>query len=79
MRTQTVNAALSTEVNLAAYPGSPAGLGPLSPNAYPGEGHWVPAGRAVDGMWPVWVTTLRPPYGGAPSGIARINTSVRAS
>jgi hypothetical protein len=30
----------------------------------------------VDGTWPVWVTTLRPAYGGAPSGIARIDTSL---
>jgi len=73
---QTVNASSSPAVNLTTYPGSPPDLTPLAPNPSPGEGHWVPAGRAVDGTWPVWVTTLRPASGGAPSGIARIDTSL---
>jgi len=73
---QTVNALSSPAVNLTTYPGSPPDLPPLASSPYPGEGHWVPAGRAVDGTWPAWVTTLRPASGGAPSGIARIDTSL---
>ncbi|GAC1315889.1 MAG: phosphodiester glycosidase family protein [Acidimicrobiales bacterium] len=60
---------------LVYYPGAPADLSPLAPNPYFGEGHWVPAGRFVSGGPAVWVTTLRPPSGGNPVGIAQMDTS----
>lgn len=60
---------------LVYYPGAPKDLSPLAPNPYYGEGHWVPAGRWVGNGPAVWVTTLRPPSGGNPVGIAQMDTT----
>lgn len=56
--------------------GAPADLAPLAPGTYHGEGHWVPAGRRINGRPAVWTTSLRPPSGGAPVGVARLDTSI---
>jgi hypothetical protein len=71
--TTTTTVASTTTTTTILSP--PSDLAPLGPMTYAGEGHWVPAGRAVDGAWPVWVTTLRPPGGGAAAGIARMDTT----
>lgn len=60
---------------LVYYPGAPADLKALAPGSYYGEGHWVPAGRWVGPGPAVWVTTLRPPAGGNPVGIAQLDTT----
>lgn len=39
---------------------TPAALVPFASPALPGEGEWSPAGRRVDGVPAVYVTTLRP-------------------
>lgn len=56
--------------------GAPADLAPLGVGAFPGEGHWAPAGRAVQGRTAVWTTTLRPASGGPAVGIARMDTAL---
>ena len=65
----------SAPQKLVYYPGAPTDLAPLAPGPYFGEGHWVPAGRFVSGGPAVWVTTLRPPSGGNPVGIAQMDTT----
>jgi len=60
---------------LVYYPGAPADLKPLAGGSYYGEGHWVPAGRWVGSGPAVWATTLRPPAGGNPVGIAQLDTA----
>ena len=55
-----------------AVPGalrSPGAGGP------PGEGRWVPAGRLVGSTAAIYTTKLRPFVGGAPAGIAWVDTS----
>ena len=53
---------------------TPATLSPFSPSALPGEGAWKPAGRLVAGMPAVFETTLVPPGGSQPAGIAWMDT-----
>jgi hypothetical protein len=53
---------------------APARLGPFGGSGYTGEGAWHPAGRLVHGVPAVYETTLVPPGGSAPSGIAWLDT-----
>ena len=52
----------------------PAPLTPFSALAAPGEGEWHAAGRTVDGVAAVYETTLVPPGGSEPVGIAWMDT-----
>lgn len=52
----------------------PAALAPFTALATPGEGQWHPAGRLVDGVAAVYETTLVPPGGTAPVGVAWMDT-----
>jgi hypothetical protein len=74
--TTTAAATTTTTVQptTTTVPPPPRDLALLALGGSPGEGHWVPAGRAVDGGWPVWVTTRRPPGGGPAAGLARMDT-----
>jgi hypothetical protein len=54
----------------------PAPITPLASGAVAGEGAWVAAGRSVNGHRAVLTTTLRPPGGGPPVGIARVDTNM---
>lgn len=48
---------------------------PLRPFAGPaGQGVWHPAGRVVDGRFPIFETTLLPPGSSQPAGIAWMDT-----
>jgi len=49
---------------------SPADLAPFAVPAPAGSGTWTPAGRSVAGSPAVYVTTLIPPGGSQPAGIA---------
>ncbi|MHB8453051.1 MAG: hypothetical protein ACYDAQ_21745 [Mycobacteriales bacterium] len=53
---------------------APEALAPFSGPALGGEGAWSPAGRRVDGMPAVYETTLVPPGGVQPAGIAWLDT-----
>jgi Phosphodiester glycosidase len=67
----------------AAAPGSalssPAPLASFGGPARGGAGRWRPAGRAVDGLRAVYQTTLVPPGGTEPAGIAWMNTRLLAA
>jgi len=52
----------------------PAGLTRFTPSVDPGEGSWQPAGRTVDGVPAVYETSLTPPGGTLPAGIAWMDT-----
>ncbi len=52
----------------------PAALAPFSGPATAGVGTWSPAGRPVDGVPAVYETTLVPPGGTQPAGIAWMDT-----
>jgi len=52
----------------------PTALPPLGANPAPGEGDWHPAGRLVGGVPAVYETTLVPPGGSQPAGIAWMDT-----
>ncbi len=62
----------------AGRPGSPlpapAALAPFGSPARAGEGAWSPAGRVVGGVRAVYQTTLVPPGGTQPAGIAWMDT-----
>ena len=53
---------------------SPVALVPFGQPAAAGQGSWRPAGRAVGGVPTVYETTLVPPGGTQPAGIAWMNT-----
>lgn len=53
---------------------APAPLAPFSGAAPAGQGAWTPAGRAVGGVRAVYETTLVPPGGTQPAGIAWLDT-----
>jgi hypothetical protein len=59
-------------------PGSspPVALVPFGPPAAAGQGSWRPTGRAVGGVPAVYETTLVPPGGTQPAGIAWMNTGL---
>lgn len=52
----------------------PAALAPFTALATPGEGQWRGAGRSVDGTPAVYETTLVPPGGSEPAGVAWMDT-----
>ncbi len=54
----------------------PGALTPFTTGTYPGQGEWHPAGRRVDGQPAVYETTLLPPGGTKPSGLAWMDTSL---
>ena len=58
---------------------APARLAPFSGNSAPGEGVWHPAGRLVGGEPAVYETVLVPPGGGAPAGVAWMDTRLLAA
>jgi hypothetical protein len=66
----------------AGAPGSPlpvpAALAPFG-NSAAGPGTWSPAGRAVGGVRVVYQTTLVPPRGTQPAGIAWMDTGLLAA
>jgi hypothetical protein len=70
----------NTSGGRASTPGSalptPAALAPFSHPAVAGEGAWIPAGRRVGGLPAVYETTLVPPGGTQPAGIAWMDTRV---
>jgi len=53
---------------------TPASLAPFSAPAAAGEGAWSPAGRMVGGVPAVYETTLVPPGGSEPAGVAWMDT-----
>lgn len=53
---------------------APAALAPFDVSAAAGEGTWSPAGRRVGGIPAVYETTLVPPGGTQPAGIAWMDT-----
>jgi hypothetical protein len=55
---------------------SPASLASFGGEVFPGEGVWHPAGRRVRGLPAVYETTLDPPGGGQPAGIAWLDTAL---
>jgi hypothetical protein len=55
---------------------SPVALVPFGPPASAGQGTWRPAGRAVGGGPAVYQTTLVPPGGTQPAGIAWMDTGL---
>jgi len=67
----------------AGGPGSPlpvpGALAPFGSPAAAGEGTWRPAGRTVRGVRAVYQTTLVPPGGTQPAGIAWMNTRLLAA
>jgi len=71
----TVPPASGHQVPGAPLP-SPAALIPFGQPASAGQGSWRPAGRAVGGVWAVYETTLVPPGGTQPAGIAWMNTGL---
>jgi Phosphodiester glycosidase len=52
----------------------PTALPPFNAVATPGEGSWHPAGRLVRGFPAVYETTLVPPNGSQPAGVAWMDT-----
>ena len=54
----------------------PPPVAPLVVPGLPGEGVWSPAGQHTNERPPVFVTSLRPPGGGDPAGVARIDTTL---
>jgi len=52
----------------------PAALAPFRALATPGEGRWRGAGRLVDGIPAVYETSLVPPGGSEPAGVAWMDT-----
>ncbi|HET9092342.1 MAG TPA: phosphodiester glycosidase family protein [Acidimicrobiales bacterium] len=53
---------------------TPHALAPFGGPLVPGEGAWKPAGRRVQGMSAVYETSLVPPGGSTPAGIAWMDT-----
>ena len=58
---------------------APAALAPFGSSAVAGEGTWSPAGRTVRGVRAVYQTTLVPPGGTQPAGIAWMDTRLLAA
>jgi len=57
----------------------PAALTPFTASTSAGQGGWQPAGRPVGGVPAVYETTLVPPGGSAPAGIAWMDTRLLAA
>ena len=57
---------------------APSPLAPFAPGVS-GQGRWQPAGRTVAGRTAVYETTLVPPGGGTPAGIAWMDTHLLAA
>ena len=57
----------------------PADLAAFTALAASGEGVWQPAGRTVGGVPAVYETTLVPPEGSQPAGIAWMDTHLRSA
>ena len=53
---------------------TPSALKPFGSSASAGEGSWRPAGRLVNGTRAVYETTLVPPGGSQPAGVAWMDT-----
>ncbi len=53
---------------------TPAALAPFPGHSVPGAGLWSPAGRLVGGLRAVYETTLVPPGGTQPAGVAWMDT-----
>ena len=58
---------------------SPAALAPFGSSAAAAEGTWSPVGRTVGGVRAVYQTTLVPPGGTYPAGIAWMDTHLLAA
>ena len=58
---------------------APAALAPFGNSAAAGEGTWSPVGRTVGGVRAVYQTTLVPPGGTYPAGIAWMDTHLLAA
>ncbi len=58
---------------------APAALAPLGNSAATGEGTWSPVGRTVGGVRAVYQTTLVPPGGTQPAGLAWMDTRLLAA
>ena len=58
---------------------APAALAPFGTPAVAGQGTWSPAGRTVRGVRVVYQTTLVPPAGTQPAGIAWMDTRLLAA
>jgi len=58
---------------------APAALAPFGSPTAAGEGTWAPAGRAVGGVRVVYQTTLVPPGGTYPAGIAWMDAHLLAA
>ena len=58
---------------------APAALAPFETPAAAGEGTWSPAGRTVRSVRAVYQTTLVPPGGTQPAGIAWMDTRLLAA
>lgn len=55
---------------------APAALVPFAGQGPAGAGRWHPAGRLVNGMPAVYETTLAPPGGASPAGLAWMDTKL---
>jgi len=55
---------------------APAALVPFGTSGLGGQGRWQPTGRLVDGVPAVYETTLVPPGGTQPAGIAWMDTTL---
>lgn len=73
--TTTVPPSTTTTTNPAAAAALPP-PGPLPPFVGTNPAGWVPAGRTVDGVPAVYETSLVPPGGSAPAGIAWMDTKL---
>ncbi len=71
----TAAAASSHPVPGSSLP-APAALAPFRPSSAAGQGAWTPAGRPVGGGPAVYETTLVPPGGTQPAGIAWMDTGL---
>jgi hypothetical protein len=83
LKTSTLSPSAPSRATAAARAASPrpplpapAALAPFAHPAPAGAGAWHPAGRLVDGMPAVYETTLVPPGGAAPAGIAWMDTKL---
>ncbi len=81
MRAQTASAASGRRTAAAAVGPlpPPSALAPFPGSTAPGGGIWRPAGRRVAGHPAVYETTLTPPGGSQPAGIAWMDTHLLAA
>jgi hypothetical protein len=76
--TSSAPRALPVRASLTPLP-KPADLAPFGAMPAGGAGVWRPAGRRVDGVPAVYETTLAPPGGSPPAGIAWMDTHLLAA